>query len=92
MLRPWLRETGDAAGAQHATELSHHLGAVGHVVKSIEAAHAIDARIGQVDVMAVEQDESRTRAIANRRQPCIQLPSKFERRWRHVKRDGVAAQ
>ena len=42
--------------------------------------------------MAVEQDEARAEDIANRRQARIQLPPEFERRWRHVERDGVAAQ
>src|SRR5262245_5437013 len=91
MMWPRFGKPGDAARAQHATELQHRLGRVRHVMKRVKAEDAIDAGVGKIDSAAVENEKLRRRLIADWRQPRVELLAEFQRARRDVERDRRAA-
>ena len=52
---PWsrLRECGDAAGLQNASEFAQYILRIRSVMKGIEADDAIDARVRHVETAAI---------------------------------------
>src|SRR2546423_2437921 len=64
MLRPRLSETCYAAFDQNARHLRKHFRRVGHVMKCVQADDSINARIGQVEPLAIEEQKLRLRLFA----------------------------
>src|SRR5262245_51368626 len=91
MMGPRFGKAGDAARPEHAAELQHRLGGVGHVMKRVKAQDAIDACVWKSDSATVEDEKLRRRLISNWWQPRVKLLAEVQRARRNVERGGRAA-